>query len=181
MIAMHSETSAKAASRLFTATILASAAGGYFSASTFCLSILKWPFESPQRWWLEWSAFSASFATPSFINQISLDWLLAQENPQFQIEVGLANLSMGGAALAASLSGWGSRACGMILLIYGLYISCTSLLHIREALHLTRKKEHFFSGENCKFYDIRPSPARIFSHRTSWRLSRGGLKGQTMK
>jgi hypothetical protein len=91
---------------------------------------------------LEWSAFSASFATPSFINQISLDWLLAQENPQFQIEVGLANLSMGGAALAASLSGWGSRACGMILLIYGLYISCTSLLHIREALHLTGKNEH---------------------------------------
>jgi len=30
----------------------------------------------------------------------------------------------------------------MTLLIYGIYISCTSLLHIREALHLTRKKEH---------------------------------------
>jgi hypothetical protein len=91
---------------------------------------------------LEWSAFSASFATPSFTNQISLDWLWAQENPQFQIEVGLANLSMGGAALAAALLGWGSWACGITLLIYGLYISCTSLLHIREALHPTEKKEH---------------------------------------
>jgi hypothetical protein len=49
---------------------------------------------------------------------------------------------MGGAALAASLSVWGSRACGMTLLIYDIYISCTSLLHIREALHLTEKKEH---------------------------------------
>ena len=49
---------------------------------------------------------------------------------------------MGGAALAASLLGWGSQAYGMTFLIYGLYIACASLLHIREALHLTEKKEH---------------------------------------
>ena len=71
-------------------------------------------------------------------DQSRIGW--AQENPQFQIEVGLANLSMAGAALAASLLGWGSLACGMTLLIYGLYISCASLLHIREALHNSEKK-----------------------------------------
>jgi hypothetical protein len=73
-------------------------------------------------------------------DQSRLCW--AQENPQFQIEVGLANLSMAGAALAASLLGWGSRACGMTLLIYGLYIACASLLHVRETLHPSEKKEH---------------------------------------
>ena len=138
---MLSETSPKAASRLFTATILASAAGIFFG--------IYFLFVDPEMAIRIATALMVgvvgllSFLRHSVFYQSDQSRLaLAQENPQFQIEVGLANLSMGGAALVASLSGWGSRACGMILLIYGLYISCTSLLHIREALHLTGKKEH---------------------------------------
>jgi len=141
VIAMLSETSPEPASRLFTATILASAAGIFFG--------IYFMFIDPEMALRIATALMVGVVgLLSFLrhtvfyqsDQSRLGW--AQENPQFQIEVGLANLSMAGAALAASLLGWGSRAYGMTLLIYGLYISCTSLLHIQEALHLTEKKEH---------------------------------------
>jgi uncharacterized membrane protein YfcA len=137
---MLSETSPEPASRLFSATILASAAGIFFG--------IYFLFIDPEMAFRIATALMVgvvgilSFLRHSVFyqsDQSRMGW--AQENPQFQIEVGLANLSMGGAALAASLLGWGSQACGITLLIYGLYISCTSLLHIREALHLTEKKE----------------------------------------
>ena len=138
---MHSETSPEPASRLFNATILSSAAGIFFG--------IYFLFIDPETAIRIAAALMVgvvgllSFLRHSVFyqsDQSRLGW--AQENPQFQIEVGLANLSMGGAALAAALLGWGSRTYGITLLIYGLYISCTSLLHIREALHLAEKKEH---------------------------------------
>jgi len=138
---MLSETSPKPASRLFTASILVSAAGIFFG--------IYFLFIDPEMALRIATALMVgvvgilSFLRHSVFyqsDQSRMGW--AQENPQFQIEVGLANLSMGGAALAASLLGWGSQACGMTLLVYGLYIFCTSLLHIREALHLTEKREH---------------------------------------
>jgi hypothetical protein len=73
-------------------------------------------------------------------DQARMGW--TQENPQFQIEVGLANLSIEIASLLASLLGWGSLACGMTLLVYGLYIFSTSLIHIRDALHQPEKRGH---------------------------------------
>jgi hypothetical protein len=133
-----SETSPRTASRLFTATILASAAGIFIG--------IYFLFIDPET--------SIRIATVLMVGTVGLFSFLrhsvfyksdqarmgwAQENPQFQIEVGLANLSIGGAAIAASLLGWGSLACGMTLLVYGLYIFCTSLLHIRGALHLPDK------------------------------------------
>ena len=141
MIIMHSETSPEPASRLFNATILSSAAGIFFG--------IYFLFIDPETAIRIAAALMVgvvgllSFLRHSVFyqsDQSRLGW--AQENPQFQIEVGLANLSMGGAALTAALLGWGSRTYGITLLIYGLYISCTSLLHIREALHLAEKKEH---------------------------------------
>ena len=138
---MLSETSPKPASRLFTASILASAAGIFFG--------IYFLFIDPEMALRIATALMVgvvgilSFLRHSIFYQSDLSRMgWAQENPQFQIEVGLANLSMGGAALAASLLGWGSQACGMTLLVYGLYIFCTSLLHISEALHLTEKREH---------------------------------------
>ncbi len=138
---MPPETSTEPASRLFAATILVSAAG-IFSGIYFL-------FIDPEMAVRVATALMVgtvgilSFLRHSVFyqsDQSRMGW--SQENPQFQIEVGLANLSIAGAALAASLLGWGSVACGMTLLIYGLYISCASLLHIREALHTSGRKEH---------------------------------------
>ena len=136
---MFSETSPRIASRLFTATILASAAGIFFG--------IYFLFINPETAIRVATALmvgvvgALSFLRHSVFyrsDQARMGW--TQENPQFQIEVGLANLAVGGAALAASLLGWGSRACGMTLLIYGLYIFCTLLLHIRDALHHPEKR-----------------------------------------
>jgi len=138
---MVSETSPGPASRLFAATILASAAG-IFSAIYFLFIDLETAIRIATALmvgvvgllsFLRHSVFYQS-------DQARMGW--TQENPQFQIEVGLANLSVGGAAIAASLLGWGLLACGMTLLVYGLYIFCTSLLHIRDALHLPDKRGH---------------------------------------
>ncbi len=138
---MLSETSPVLASRLFAATILASAAG-IFSGIYFL-------FIDPE--------ISIRIATALMVGVVGLLSFLrhsvfyqsdqsrmgwAQENPQFQIEVGIANQSIGGAALAASLLGWGTLACGITLLIFELYISCTSLLRIRDSLHNPEKREH---------------------------------------
>jgi len=138
---MFSETSPRIASRLFAATILASAAGIFFG--------IYFLFIDPETAIRAAAALMAGVAGPlSFLrhsvyyrsDQARMGW--TQENPQFQIEVGFANLAIGGAALAASLLGWGSRACGMTLLIYGLYIFCTLLLHVRDALHHPEKRGH---------------------------------------
>ena len=92
---MLSEWSPEPASRLFTATILGTAAGGIFFGIYFLFIDPEMAIRIATALMVGVVGLSASFATPSFINQISLDWLWAQENPQFQIEVGLANLSMG--------------------------------------------------------------------------------------
>ncbi|MEI6796839.1 MAG: DUF6790 family protein [Methanomassiliicoccales archaeon] len=67
-------------------------------------------------------------------DQVRLGW--HQENPQFQFEVGFANLAMAIPALLASFLSWGILACGMMLLTYGLYMLCALGLHIRETLKM---------------------------------------------
>ena len=65
-------------------------------------------------------------------DQARMGW--TQEHPEFQLEVGYANLAIGIAAFAAAILNWGSLACGITLFIYGTYLFCTFLLHLRQAI-----------------------------------------------
>jgi hypothetical protein len=67
-------------------------------------------------------------------DQIRMGW--RQEHPEFQLEVGYANLAIGIGALLAAVLGWGALACGMMLLVYGLYLLCAVCLHAWEAIHV---------------------------------------------
>lgn len=64
-------------------------------------------------------------------DQARMGW--TQEHPEFQIEVGFANLAIGVAAFAASVLDWGTLACGITLFTYGTYLFCAFLLHLRQA------------------------------------------------
>jgi uncharacterized membrane protein YfcA len=65
-------------------------------------------------------------------DQARMGW--TQEHPEFQLEVGYANLAIGIAAFAAAILNWGSLACGITLFIYGTYLFCTFLLHLGQAI-----------------------------------------------
>jgi hypothetical protein len=67
-------------------------------------------------------------------DQARMGW--RQDHPEFQLEVGYANLAIGIAAFLAAGLNWGPLACGITLLIYGLYLLCTLLLHAHEALYV---------------------------------------------
>ena len=56
-----------------------------------------------------------------------------QDRPEFQIEVGFANLAIGIWALAAAVLNWGALTCGITLAVYGTYLFCTLVLHAKEA------------------------------------------------
>ena len=64
-------------------------------------------------------------------DQIRMGW--HQDHPEFQLEVGYANLALGIWALVASVFNWGALACGMMLAIYATYLLCALLLHLFEA------------------------------------------------
>jgi hypothetical protein len=55
-----------------------------------------------------------------------------QEHPEFQLEVGYANLALGIWALVAAVLGW-ILVCGALLASYGTYLLCALLLHLSEA------------------------------------------------
>ena len=59
-------------------------------------------------------------------DQARMGW--QQDHPEFQIEVGYANLAIGIWALAAAAYG-SPLACGLVLAIYGTYLLCTIVLH----------------------------------------------------
>ncbi len=67
-------------------------------------------------------------------DQARMGWV--QDRPEFQIEVGFANLAIGLIAFAAAGLNWGPLACGISLLTYGIYLLCTLLLHAYEALYV---------------------------------------------
>jgi hypothetical protein len=153
-MALPHETSPRTASMLFNATILASAAGIFFG-----IYFLFTDVETAIR--IATALMVGVVGILSFLrhsvfyqsDQARMGW--TQDNPQFQIEVGLANLSIGVAALAASLLGWGSSAYGMALLIYGLYIFCALLLHIRDALPHPEKRGHAMPRiANCAIFSL---------------------------
>jgi len=64
-------------------------------------------------------------------DQLRIGW--RQEHPEFQLEVGYANLAIGIWALACAVLDWGTFACGLTLAIYGTYLLCTLFLHAYEA------------------------------------------------
>jgi len=72
-------------------------------------------------------------------DQARMGW--HQEHPEFQLEVGYANLAIGIVALLAAGLNWGSLAYGMTLLTYGLYLLCALLLHGYEAFHVTQLRK----------------------------------------
>ncbi len=55
-------------------------------------------------------------------------------SPQFQMEVGFANLAVGVVSIAAVVLAWGTAAVGTALLIYGIYIAGAAVVHVRDAL-----------------------------------------------
>jgi hypothetical protein len=63
-------------------------------------------------------------------DQVRMGW--HQDHPEFQIEVGYANLAIGIWALVAAVLGWG-LGCGITLAIYGTYLLCALLLHLSQA------------------------------------------------
>jgi hypothetical protein len=67
-------------------------------------------------------------------DQARMGW--RQDHPEFQLEVGYANLAIGIAAFLAAGLNWGALACGITLLIYGLYLLCALLLHVYEAVYV---------------------------------------------
>lgn len=64
-------------------------------------------------------------------DQVRMGW--RQDHPEFQLEVGYANLALGIWALVASIFNWGAAACGMMLAIYATYLLCALFLHLFEA------------------------------------------------
>jgi hypothetical protein len=63
-------------------------------------------------------------------DQVRMGW--RQDHPEFQIEVGYANLAVGIWALVAAVFSWG-LVCGVAIAIYATYLLCALLLHIFEA------------------------------------------------
>jgi len=64
-------------------------------------------------------------------DQIRMGW--RQDHPEFQIEVGYANLALGTWALVAAVFNWGTLICGILLAIYATYLLCALFLHLFEA------------------------------------------------
>jgi hypothetical protein len=64
-------------------------------------------------------------------DQVRMGW--HQDHPEFQLEVGYANLAIGLFALAVALFNGGTASCGIVLGIYGTYLLFTLLLHAHEA------------------------------------------------
>jgi hypothetical protein len=67
-------------------------------------------------------------------DQARMGWI--QDRPEFQLEVGYANLAIGLVAFAAAGLNWGPLACGISLLTYGTYLLCALLLHAYEAIYV---------------------------------------------
>jgi hypothetical protein len=63
-------------------------------------------------------------------DQVRMGW--HQDHPEFQLEVGFANLAVGIWALGAAALSWG-LVCGVMLATYATYLSCALLLHLSQA------------------------------------------------
>ena len=71
-------------------------------------------------------------------DQVRMGW--HQDHPEFQLEVGYANLAIGIWGLVAAASGW-ILVCGVMLATYATYLLCAFFLHLQgmhaeEDLHI---------------------------------------------
>jgi len=64
-------------------------------------------------------------------DQVRKGWY--QEHPEYQLEVGYANLAFGIWGVIVAGLDFGALACGVVLGIYGTYLLCTLFLHAYEA------------------------------------------------
>ena len=62
-------------------------------------------------------------------DQVRMGW--RQDHPEFQLEVGYANLTLGIWAVVAAAAGW-ILVCAAILAAYGTYLLCALLLHLSQ-------------------------------------------------
>jgi len=65
-------------------------------------------------------------------DQARIGW--TQEDPQFQMEVGWANLAIGMLALLSGTLQWGLFAYGISFLTYGVYLFGSLVTHVRDVL-----------------------------------------------
>jgi hypothetical protein len=65
-------------------------------------------------------------------DQARIGW--TQDRPQFQMEVGWANLAIGILALLSGILQWGMLAYGISFLTYGIYLFGALLTHVRDVL-----------------------------------------------
>jgi hypothetical protein len=72
-------------------------------------------------------------------DQVRMGW--HQDRPEFQIEVGFANLAIAISAIFAVLLNLGLLASSMCLLMYGTYLACASGLHARAFLKSKDQKK----------------------------------------
>jgi len=63
-------------------------------------------------------------------DQVRMGW--HQDHPEFQLEVGYANLTLGIWALVAAAAGW-VLVCAVMLAAYGTYLLCALRLHLSQA------------------------------------------------
>jgi hypothetical protein len=63
-------------------------------------------------------------------DQVRMGW--RQDHPEFQLEVGYANLTLGIWALVVAAFSW-VLVCGIMLAAYGTYLLCALLLHLSQA------------------------------------------------
>lgn len=134
-------TSEKPASLLFSATI-ASTIIGIFLGIYFYISSDPMTSIRITTFFIVGVIGILSFLRHSVFyksDQMRMGWM--QENPQFQIEVGFANLAIGLAGFAAAVLWWGPLACGMTLLTFGIYMASVLLLHIRESFVDSSKRK----------------------------------------
>ncbi|HUU76198.1 MAG TPA: DUF6790 family protein [Methanoregulaceae archaeon] len=119
------------ASRLFQATIIVTMVG-IFLGILFLFSDIPLAMRIAAFFlvgvvgilsWLRHTVFYQS-------DQARMGW--TQEHPQFQMEVGYANLAIGIVALVASALAWGMLAYAMSFFTYGIYLLGALAIHAGE-------------------------------------------------
>ncbi|KQC04266.1 MAG: hypothetical protein APR55_06515 [Methanolinea sp. SDB] len=117
------------ASRLFAATILATMAGVFLGIFFLFIdtdlavriAVVLLVGVVGVLSWLRHTVYYRS-------DQARMGW--SQEHPQFQMEVGYANLAIGLVALAAAGLSWGRLAYAISFFTYGLYLCGALAIHI---------------------------------------------------
>lgn len=86
-------------------------------------------------------------------DQARMGW--SQDHPQFQMEVGYANLAIGAMALATAVFSWGMTAAAVCFFTYGLYLLGALAVHVRDLrMDRTLKKKKMPSIVNTAIFVV---------------------------